>query len=78
MKPEILAHRILELLREGPLHFEDILFKFKQEPYRVVLQAWGHLREAGSLGREVETGRYVAGPNVGKFGETPGGSGENN
>lgn len=76
MKPEILAHKILELLREGPLHFEDILFKFKQEPYRVVLQAWGHLREAGSLGREVETGRYVAGPNAGNFGKTQEGSGE--
>ena len=46
MKPEILADKILELLREGPLHFEDILFKFKREPYRVVLQAWGHLRTA--------------------------------
>lgn len=60
MSPEALADRIFERLREGPLHFEDVLQQFEEEPYRVVLQAWGRLREAGRLGRELETGKYVA------------------
>ena len=64
MTPEALAHRILERLKDGPLHFEEILLQFDKEPYRVVLQAWGRLREAGCLGREVDTGRYVAGDDI--------------
>lgn len=60
MSPEALADRIFERLKEGPLHFEDVLRQFEDEPYRVVLQAWGRLREAGRLGRELETGKYVA------------------
>ena len=60
MTPEALADAILERLKDGPLHFEDILLQFEAEPYRVVLQAWGLLREAGALGREIDTGRYVA------------------
>ena len=64
MTPEALADKILERLKDGPLHFEDILLQFREEPYRVVLQAWGRLREADALGREIETGRYVAGEDV--------------
>lgn len=60
MSPEALADRICERLKEEPLHFEDVLRQFEEEPYRVVLQAWGRLREAGRLGRELETGKYVA------------------
>ena len=60
MNLEALADKILERLKDGPLHFEDVLLQFREEPYRVVLQAWGRLREAGVLGRELETGRYVA------------------
>ena len=60
MTPEALADKILERLKHGPLHFEDILLQFPEAPYRVVLQAWGRLREAGSLGREIETGKYTA------------------
>ncbi len=60
MSPETLAKKILERLQDGPLHFEDILLQFGERPYRVVLQAWGRLREADCLDREIETGRYVA------------------
>ncbi len=60
MTPEALADRILARLKDGPLHFEDILLEFSDAPYRVMLQAWGRLREAGALGREIETGKYVA------------------
>lgn len=60
MTPEALANKILERLKDGPLHFEDILLEFEDAPYRVMLQAWGRLREAGALGREIETGKYVA------------------
>lgn len=55
-----LANQILAFLREGPAHFEDILLRFRDVPYRDILRAWGRLREEGLLGREVETGRYVA------------------
>ncbi|MBI2881545.1 MAG: hypothetical protein HYY21_08135 [Candidatus Tectomicrobia bacterium] len=57
---EKLAGLILGFLREGPAHFEDILLRFRDVPYRDILRAWGRLREEGLLGREVETGRYVA------------------
>ena len=60
MTPETLADKILERLKGGPIHFEDILLQFPEAPYRVVLQAWGRLREAGALGREIETGKYTA------------------
>ena len=60
MTPEALADKILERLKDHPLHFEDILLEFGDVPYRVMLQAWGRLREAGALGREIETGKYVA------------------
>ncbi len=54
-----LANRILAFLRQGPAHFEDVLLRFRQAPYREILQAWGRLRKDGSLGREVETGKYL-------------------
>ncbi len=56
---EELANRILAFLRQGPAHFEDVLLRFRQAPYREILQAWGRLRKDGSLGREVETGKYL-------------------
>ncbi len=58
-KTEELANSILEFLRQGPLHFEDILQRFRDAPYRDILRAWGKLREDGFLGREVETGKYL-------------------
>jgi len=59
MSPDELARKILDRLRQGPLHFEDILLDFPDESYRLLLNAWGQLREQGLLGRELETGRYV-------------------
>ncbi len=56
---EELANRILAFLRQGPAHGEDVLLRFRQAPYREILQAWGRLRKDGSLGREVETGKYL-------------------
>jgi hypothetical protein len=58
---EGLANSILAFLRQGPAHFEDVLLSFRDAPYREVLRAWGRLREDGSLGRELETGKYLAG-----------------
>ena len=59
-KTEELANSILEFLRQGPVHFEDVLQRFRDAPYRDILRAWGQLREDGFLGREVETGKYLA------------------
>ena len=60
MTVDELAKSILERLRQGPVHFEDILQEFPDEPYQALLRSWGWLREEGLLGRELETGRYVA------------------
>ncbi len=54
-----MAARILDFLREGPAHFEDVLLRFRDVPYREILRAWGRLRRDDLLGREVETGKYV-------------------
>lgn len=59
LKIEELANSILEFLRQGPVHFEDVLQRFRDAPYRDILRAWGRLREDGFLGREVETGKYL-------------------
>ncbi len=56
---EELANSILKFLRQGPVHFEDVLLRFRDAPYRDILRAWGRLREDGFLGREVETGKYL-------------------
>ena len=58
MAPEQLAPAIAVYLAE-PRHFCDVLAKFDTLPQRSVVQAWALLREAGRLGREVKTGRYV-------------------
>ncbi|MFQ5856259.1 MAG: hypothetical protein ACE5LU_11510 [Anaerolineae bacterium] len=57
---EELANHILAFMREGPVHFEEILLRFRDAPYREILQAWGRLRLDGFLGREVKTGKYLA------------------
>ncbi len=54
-----LADRIMALLEEGPVHFEDVLIRFNEVPYRDILRAWGKLRQDNRLGREFETGKYV-------------------
>ena len=59
LKTEELANSILEFLRQGPVHFEDVLQRFRDAPYRDILRAWGKLREGDFLGREVETGKYL-------------------
>ena len=60
MPMDELTRDILDRLRRGPVHFEDILLAFPDQPYQEVLRSWGRLREDGLLGRELETGRYVA------------------
>ncbi len=59
LKTEELGNGILDFLRQGPVHFEDVLLRFRDAPYRDILRAWGRLREDGFLGREVETGKYL-------------------
>jgi hypothetical protein len=53
-----IAARIEQLLREQPRTFYDLLRALGDAEYRVVLQAWGTLREARRLGRD-EHGLYV-------------------
>ncbi len=54
-----LADRIMVLLEAGPVHFEDVLIRFNDVPYRDILPAWGELRQDNRLGREFETGKHV-------------------
>ncbi|MFQ5692161.1 MAG: hypothetical protein ACE5IM_03840 [Nitrospinota bacterium] len=70
-----LADRIVAFLREGPAHFEDVLLRFRDVPYREILRAWGRLREDGLLGRELETGKYLPSGRDGPSGGDGGGRG---
>ena len=54
-----LAEAIYEFLRGGPAHFEEVLNRFKEFPYRDVLRSWGKLREEDRLVREMATGKYM-------------------
>jgi len=52
------AGRIEQLLRERPRTFYELVRELADAEYRVVLQAWGSLREARRLGRDAH-GLYV-------------------
>jgi 2,5-furandicarboxylate decarboxylase 1 len=56
--PEPLAAAIAAYLAE-PRYFYDVLSKFDTVPQRTIVRAWALLREAGRLGREDRTGRYI-------------------
>ena len=52
------AARMVDLLRERPRTFYELLRELGDAEYRVILQAWGSLREARRLGRD-EHGLYL-------------------
>jgi hypothetical protein len=52
------AARMEQLLRERPRTFYELLRELPDAEYRVILQAWGALREARRLGRD-EHGLYL-------------------
>ena len=54
------AARMEQLLRERPRTFYALLRELGDAEYRVILQAWGSLREARRLGRD-EHGLYILG-----------------
>ena len=53
-----LADRILALLKEEPMSYYAILRALEDVEYRVILQAWGILREKDLLARDPE-GNYL-------------------
>jgi hypothetical protein len=53
-----LAARMEQLLRECPRTFYALLRELGDAEYRVILQAWGSLREARRLARD-EHGLYL-------------------
>jgi DNA-binding transcriptional ArsR family regulator len=53
-----IAERILALVKEEPKSFYAILRALEDVDYRVILQAWGILREKDLLARDDE-GRYL-------------------
>jgi hypothetical protein len=55
---QALAARMEQLLRERPRTFYDLLRDLEDAEYRVILQAWGALRQARRLGRDAH-GLYV-------------------
>ena len=55
-----IAERILTLLKDEPRFYYDILRALEDVDYRVILQAWGILREKDLLARDKE-GRYLLG-----------------
>jgi hypothetical protein len=55
---EEVAERIAGLLRERPRNFYGILQSLNNVEYRIILAAWGTLREQEALARDHE-GNYV-------------------
>ncbi len=53
-----LADRMKEVCKQKPFFFYDLLKAFKSVPYRVILMAWGHIREQLVFERD-EEGRYI-------------------
>ena len=53
-----IAERILALLKDQPMSFYAILRALEDVDYRIILQAWGILREKDLLARD-EEGRYL-------------------
>jgi DNA-binding transcriptional ArsR family regulator len=53
-----IADRILALLKEEPMSYYAILRALEDVEYRVILQAWGILREKDLLARDPE-GNYL-------------------
>jgi DNA-binding transcriptional ArsR family regulator len=53
-----IADRILALLKEDPMSYYAILRALEDVEYRVILQAWGILREKDLLARDPE-GNYL-------------------
>ncbi len=53
-----LVDRITDYMGQGPFFFYDILRHFKDEEYRALLQAWGHIRSKEEFERDAE-GRYI-------------------
>ena len=49
----------IEKLLITPQHFYDVLAYFPDISQRQIVQAWGKLREAKKLDREISTGRYI-------------------
>ncbi len=56
--PADLAEQIVGFMSE-PRHFFAVMQQFSGVPQRKVVQAWSLLRQAGRLGREEKSGRYV-------------------
>jgi hypothetical protein len=52
------AARMEQLLRERPRTFYELVRELGDAEYRVILQAWGALREARRLGRDAH-GLYL-------------------
>ena len=53
-----ITEMIITLLKEEPMSFYAILQALEDVDYRVILQAWGILREKDLLSRD-EEGRYL-------------------
>lgn len=53
-----IADRILALLKKEPMSYYAILRALQDVEYRVILQAWGILREKDLLARDPE-GNYL-------------------
>jgi hypothetical protein len=50
--------RVIEEMLREPVFFRDVLERLEGERYRLVVRAWGEVRETHPLARD-ELGRYV-------------------
>ena len=58
MTAQVVADRMAALLRAQPRTFYELLRELDDVEYRMILQAWGELRERRALGRD-DHGRYL-------------------
>jgi hypothetical protein len=55
---DVVEERVLALIRSRPVNYYDILREFRDEDYRAIMLAFGHIRRKHLVGRD-DKGRYT-------------------
>ena len=56
---DVMEERVLALIRSRPVNYYDILREFRDQDYRTIMLAFGHIRRKHLVGRDNQ-GRYTA------------------
>jgi hypothetical protein len=58
MDVDRMEQRIIELAKSRPVYYYDILNEFMNEDYRIIMLAFGQIRQKKIFGRD-SLGRYI-------------------